>query len=75
MLSEWLKEHDWKSCIRALTCIEGSNPSHSVSLKANQVFCKKDLPIINNFDILIFVLEGSGPLVKWLRHRPFTAVT
>ena len=29
-LSEWLKEHDWKSCIRAYTCIEGSNPSHSV---------------------------------------------
>ena len=29
-LSEWLKEHDWKSCIRVLTCIRGSNPLLSV---------------------------------------------
>ena len=48
-LSERLKEHDWKSCKRVMTCFKGSNPLLSVKV--------------------------NGPLVKWLRHRPFTAVT
>ena len=50
-LSEWPKEHDWKSC-RRHSRLEGSNPS----LSAIHIYFK-------------------GPLVKWLRHRPFTAVT
>ena len=28
-MSERLKEHDWKSCVRAKTRAEGSNPSLS----------------------------------------------
>jgi hypothetical protein len=28
-MSERLKEHDWKSCVRAKTRTEGSNPSLS----------------------------------------------
>ncbi len=50
-LSEWPKEHDWKSC-RRHSRLEGSNPS----LSAIHIYFR-------------------GPLVKWLRHRPFTAVT
>ena len=30
-MSERLKEHDWKSCVRAKTRTEGSNPSLSAS--------------------------------------------
>ncbi len=49
-LSEWSKEHDWKSCVRS-TLYRGFE---SLALRH-------------------FIY--TGPLVKWLRHRPFTAVT
>ena len=49
-LSEWPKEHDWKSCRRVFL----SQGFESLTLR-NIFF--------------------TGPLVKRLRHRPFTAVT
>ncbi len=50
-LSEWPKEHDWKSC----RLLKRSRGFESLALRHY------------NFNL--------GPLVKRLRHRPFTAVT
>ncbi len=50
-LSEWSKEHDWKSC----RLLQRSRGFESLALR--------------------HYLTYIGPLVKWLRHRPFTAVT
>jgi hypothetical protein len=36
-MSERLKEHDWKSCVRATTGTEGSNPSLSAKAKDDKI--------------------------------------
>lgn len=32
-MSEWLKEHAWKVCIRTQKCIKGSNPFLTTIIK------------------------------------------
>ena len=41
------------------------------------LFTNGEEPVYNNFCQLYesCLKHGDGPLVKWLRHRPFTAVT
>ena len=36
---------------------------------------KKVIDIAVNYSIIYKCVKDDGPLVKWLRHRPFTAVT
>ncbi len=57
-VSEWSKEHDWKSCVRQ-NRTEGSNPSLSAPKLSRKVF------EMNTLRLLLCALPGK----KWVKRK------
>ena len=73
-MSEWLKEHAWKVCIRER--IEGSNPSLSTKLKLKVLFyirfisMGRSVPHLVQHSIFVSVpFSGDGGLLDGDSHR------